>query len=224
MVSPGNCASDRQLLWRMPFGEQSYQGFGHQLHLVLRVEEVEAEADACRVVHRPGHYVEALLECSHQLSRRPVLQADGHQPTGGFRGRWAQKVTALNGRYPLSQQIGKAHGTPLYLVYAYVNNRWVSCVATGAVEFMEKTAINQRVETLKIRGAGTLRALAKDRAQDELADLLNVADKRLETARQQGWVDLDETDSDATETSINIFEQLANAELHQLPTTTWSQP
>ncbi|MAH06603.1 MAG: hypothetical protein CL561_13695 [Alphaproteobacteria bacterium] len=111
-----------------------------------------------------------------------------------------------------------------YVVYAYVNNKWVSCAATGAVEFMEKTTINQQVETLKIRGAGTLRALAKVRAQDELADLLDQADKQLEQAKQAGWIDLNDVESDDTDVSINIFEQLANAEVQRLSTSTWSQP
>ena len=89
---------------------------------------------------------------------------------------------------------------------------------------MEKTTINQQVETLKIRGAGTLRALAKVRAQDELADLLDQADKQLEQAKQAGWIDLNDVESDDTDVSINIFEQLANAEVQRLSTSTWSQP
>lgn len=109
-----------------------------------------------------------------------------------------------------------------YIVYAFVNNKWVSCVATGAVEFMEKTIINQRVETLKIRGAGTLRSLAKENAQSELADLLDDADKYLE--QEKGIRPVDEVKSDvaAHELDINIFEQLANENPQQLPTSIWS--
>ena len=33
----------------MLFGDQSHQRFGHHFHLFLSVEEVGAEADACRI-------------------------------------------------------------------------------------------------------------------------------------------------------------------------------
>lgn len=62
------------------------------------------------------------------------------------------------------------------------------------------------------------------RAQDELADLLDQADKQLEQAKQAGWIDLNDVEADDTEVSINIFEQLANAEVQRLSTSTWSQP
>ena len=112
-----------------------------------------------------------------------------------------------------------------YIVYAFIGGKWVSCAATGAVEFMERTSISKRVETLKIRGAGSLRAYAKRHAQDDLAERLNKADERLKKAKEVGWLEVEDLpNTEDTEVSINIFEQLANAEVQRLSTSTWNQP
>ena len=89
-----------------------------------------------------------------------------------------------------------------YVVYAFVKNKWISCIATGYVEFMEKTHVNQQVETLKIRGAGSLRGLAKRKAQGDLADLFDSADKKLL------WLDEDELDNEDHADIKTLFEQV----------------
>ena len=90
---------------------------------------------------------------------------------------------------------------------------------------MERTSISKRVETLKIRGAGSLRAYAKRHAQDDLAERLNKADERLKKAKEVGWLEVEDLpNTEDTEVSINIFEQLANAEVQRLSTSTWNQP
>lgn len=109
-----------------------------------------------------------------------------------------------------------------YVVYAFINDHWVSCVATGAVEFMEKSIINQKVETLKIRGAGSLRILAQQTAQDRLAELLSRADESLNGSLRSGWIDEDELEPvEESGISISVFDELATNELAQLSTAYW---
>lgn len=109
-----------------------------------------------------------------------------------------------------------------YVVYACLNNRWISCTATGVVEFMAKSVVSQRVETLKIRGAGSLRQLAKEHSSGALAELLGVADTRLESIHKTRRIDIDEGGTpEKNEVNPNVFEQLAQADIYELPTTYW---
>lgn len=110
-----------------------------------------------------------------------------------------------------------------YVVYVYVNNKWVSCVVIGVVEFMEKIIINQQVEIFKICGVGILRVFVKVWVQDELVDLFDQVDKQLEQVKQVGWIDLNDVEFDDMDVSINIFEQFVNVEVQWLLIFIWSQ-
>ncbi|MCH2159850.1 MAG: Mu transposase C-terminal domain-containing protein [Oleiphilaceae bacterium] len=113
-----------------------------------------------------------------------------------------------------------------YIVYAYVNRRWISCVATGAIEFAEKSNLFKRVETLKIRGAGTLRLQARNASRKRLADELVKADRQL--LESQNTV-LDECSAvknvrseHAKEDIPSIFDEIMSETVTALPTSKWS--
>jgi transposase InsO family protein len=113
-----------------------------------------------------------------------------------------------------------------YLVYAFVKNRWISCVATGIVEFMEKSVINQKIETLKIRGAGSLRALARSASDEKLGYLFDVADKRLSANKMPStasFIDLDELPNDSIDDNFNYGDREPQYQSTKLPTSAWSQ-
>ena len=86
---------------------------------------------------------------------------------------------------------------------------------------MEKSSVNQRVETLKIRGAGSLRQLAKNQSAKDLAELLNQADEQLTENRKYGLVEYNKANNAAEDACL--FDQISGVELYDLPTTTWSQ-
>lgn len=113
-----------------------------------------------------------------------------------------------------------------YIVYAYINGRWVSCLARGAIEFAQKENLFKKVETLKIRGAGALRLQARKAAKERLADEIQKADKQLEERQSipsEEFIvnDLVVTDPKIDDGISSVFDQIMNEEATELPTSMW---
>jgi len=71
-----------------------------------------------------------------------------------------------------------------YIVYALCDNRWISCVSQGAVEFAIKNPVDKMIETMRIRGAGSVRHLSKKFAMSDKMERIERADKNFDETRK----------------------------------------
>jgi putative transposase len=104
-----------------------------------------------------------------------------------------------------------------YIVYAFVKNRWITCMGTGAIEFQQKIWLNQQVETMKLRGVGSLKDVAKEKGNDELAALLAQADENLQKVSAENSDD----EENKKDTVINNLFETMSDENKILETENW---
>ena len=130
---------------------------------------------------------------------------------------WAPDLSAITGRKK-HLEVRPDVENP-YLVYAGMNNRWISCFASPAANFITLDPIEQHVQSLEVTEALKDKRLIRERADEDLVRLIKEMDQVAEDTSTpviniQSEIEEDRVPED-------IFARIRSASVEPLMTESW---
>lgn len=130
---------------------------------------------------------------------------------------WSPDLSAISGRkkdVEVRPDVENPH-----LVYAGINNRWVSCFSSRAAHFVTLDPIEQHVQSLEIIDGLRDKRVIRERADEDLVSLL----REMDSVTEDKATPLISVDSEAGNKSApeNIFSKIRTAAVQPLKTESW---
>ena len=130
---------------------------------------------------------------------------------------WAPDLSAITGRKK-HLEVRPDVENP-YLVYAGMNNRWISCFASPAANFITLDPIEQHVQSLEVTEALRDKRLIRERADEDLVRLI----KEMDQVAEDTSTPVISIQSDIEEDRVpeDIFARIRSASVEPLMTESW---
>ena len=130
---------------------------------------------------------------------------------------WSPELSAITGRkkhLEVRPDVENPH-----LVYAGMNNRWVSCFSSGAANFVTLDPIEQHVQSLEVAEALRDKRLIRERADEELVRII----REMDHVAENTFTPVINVHSYEEENEVpgDIFSRIRTAPVETLRTESW---